>query len=287
MISVIICSVNPTQLQEVSQNISETIGLPYELIAVDNRNIIRGICSVYNDAAVEAQYNYLCFVHEDIKFHTKGWGAILFDLLEKSKIGLVGVSGPIYKSAIPSSWTACKEDFYRNNTIQHFGASHHPLIKKNNPDRNSYSEVAIVDGVFLSTRKDVLSEFSFDENSLIGFHGYDFDLSMQIRQKYKIVVTNLILLEHFSAGNYNHQWLSDTFYLHQKWKKKLPIFIGQQRRHDYKSDYIAASSLLNHMLTLQYKNKFILKYYFLLVSYFFPLNKFSYSLSVVKYLLKK
>jgi hypothetical protein len=287
MISVIICSVNPTQLQEVSQNISETIGLPYELIAVDNRNIIRGICSVYNDAAVEAKYNYLCFVHEDVKFHTKGWGAILFDLLEKSKIGLVGVSGPTYKSAIPSSWTACKDDFYRTNTIQHFGASQNPLIHTKNPDKNIYSEVAVVDGVFLATRKDVFSEFSFDENRLTGFHGYDFDLSMQIRQKYKIVVTHQIFLEHFSAGNYNHQWLSDTFFLHQKWKKKLPIFIGQKRRHDYKSDYIAASALLNYMLRMSFNNILILKYYFLLVTYFFPLNKFSYSLSILKYLLKK
>ena len=144
-----------------------------------------------------------------------------------------------------------------------------------------------MDGVFLATRKDVLTEFSFDENSLTGFHGYDFDLSMQIRQKYKIVVTHQILLEHFSAGNYNHQWLSDIIFIHQKWKKQLPIFIGQKKRHDYKSDYIAASSLLNHMLTINYKNKFILKYYFLLVSYFFPVNKFTYSKSVVKYLFKK
>lgn len=287
MISVIICSVNPTQLQEVSQNISETIGLPYELIAVDNRNTIRGICSVYNDAAVEAEYNYLCFLHEDVKFHTKGWGAILFDLLEKSKIGLVGVSGPTYKSPIPSSWTACKEDFYRTNTIQHFGVSQNPLIHTKNPDNNIYSEVAVVDGVFLATRKDVFSEFSFDENRLTGFHGYDFDLSMQIRHKYKIVVTHQILIEHLSAGIYNYQWLSDIISLHKKWKNQLPIFIGKQMQNDYQSDYIAASALLSHMLRMSYNNILILKYYFLLVTYFFPLNKFSYSLSILKYLLKK
>ena len=169
MISVIICSVNPIQLQNISKNIAETIGLPYELIEIDNTNSKKGICNVYNDAAAKAKYNYLCFVHDDVKFHTMSWGGILSDLLNKEDIGLVGVSGTTYKSVIPSSWTACKKDFYRINTIQHSDENINPLKYQINPDLISYSEVAIVDGVFLATRKEVISEFSFDEISLKGF----------------------------------------------------------------------------------------------------------------------
>ena len=287
MISVIICSVNPIQLQNISKNIAETIGLPYELIEIDNTNSKKGICSIYNDAAAKAKYNYLCFVHDDVKFHTMSWGGILSDLLNKADIGLVGVSGTTYKSVIPSSWTACKKDFYRINTIQHSDENINPLKYNINPDLISFSEVAIVDGVFLATRKEVISEFSFDEISLKGFHGYDFDLSMQITQKYKIVVTHQILLEHFSPGKYNHQWLSDIIFLHKKWKNNLPIYIGRQGHIDYKSDYVAAASFLNHMLRLNYKTSFVLKYYILMTTYFFPLNKFSYTKSVLKYLLNK
>lgn len=287
MISVIICSINPQQRKAVTANIAETIGVEYELIVTDNRIAPKGICSVYNESTAKSVYPYLCFIHEDVIFHTKGWGHLLIDSLKIKEIGLIGISGSIYKSVIPSSWTACKKEFYRINTIQHSDRNINPLKSQLNPDLSSNSEVAIVDGVFLATRKEVLSEFSFDEISLKGFHGYDFDLSMQITQKYKIVVTHQILLEHFSMGKYNHQWLSDIILLHKKWKSNLPIYIGRQGHIDYKSDYIAAASILSHMLRLNYKTSFVLKYYILMTIYFFPLNKFSFTKSVLNYLLLK
>ena len=60
----IICSARPERLQAVTRNIEATIGVEYELIAVDNSVEGRGICAVYNEGASRARYPFLCFVHE-------------------------------------------------------------------------------------------------------------------------------------------------------------------------------------------------------------------------------
>ena len=37
MISIVICSISPERLQQVIQNIQDTIGVEYEIIAINNR----------------------------------------------------------------------------------------------------------------------------------------------------------------------------------------------------------------------------------------------------------
>lgn len=37
MVSIIICSVSPLLLEDLKQNIAQTIGVEYEIIAIDNR----------------------------------------------------------------------------------------------------------------------------------------------------------------------------------------------------------------------------------------------------------
>ncbi len=67
MISIIICSVNQNYLKDVAENISNSIGVEYELLVWDNREAKKGLCEVYNMMAAKARYDYLCFLHEDIK----------------------------------------------------------------------------------------------------------------------------------------------------------------------------------------------------------------------------
>ena len=71
MISVIVCSIQPKWLADLKENIESNIGVEYQLIAVDNRLEKKGICQVYNEAANEAKFNIVCFIHEDvlIKIH--------------------------------------------------------------------------------------------------------------------------------------------------------------------------------------------------------------------------
>ena len=82
MISIIICSVNNDYLQNIKNNIAETIGTEYEIIAYDNRHTNHVICHVYNLCAAKAKFPYLCFVHEDVELLSKDWGKELIAYIQ-------------------------------------------------------------------------------------------------------------------------------------------------------------------------------------------------------------
>ena len=284
MISVVICSVNPFHLESVSQNIGETIGMPYELIAIDNRNSKRGICSVYNEAALLAKFDFLCFVHEDVKFHTQNWGNVIKEMFSDAEIGLIGVSGSVYKSATPGSWVSCDKKHYRVNTLQHQVDIHTVVRVSLNPNKEKLSEVAVIDGVFMVTRKKIWNQCFFDEDLLKGFHGYDLDFSLQIGMLYKVMVTHEILLEHFSSGSFNSAWLKDTEALHEKWKHSLPRFKSIVGKKDPFSDYLTASDYLIHILKHTGRRLGVFKIYCKIVFFYYCYNKFRFTKSVFAYI---
>lgn len=285
MISIIICNQPNNNLLNLQKNISETIGVDFEILIFDNiKN--DGICEVYNSLSNIAKYSILLFLHNDVILRTENWGKILFDLLNNINIGLVGVSGSIYKSKFTSSWTACKEIFYRINTLQHYNHRNNPILHQINPLNQSYSKVAVIDGVFMAIRKELFKTIRFDDNLLTGFHGYDLDISLQMKEKYDVIVAHNILIEHFSPGSFDHNWLTDLIKIHKKWNKELPIFINNNNKSDYKSDYIALFSLMSHLMHFQSNNLLKLKYYFVLNTYYLPLNKFKFTKTILKSLLK-
>lgn len=62
MLSIIISSYQPQFYSALEKNIAETIGIPYEIIKIDNPNLM-GICEAYNKGASLSKYDYLLFVH--------------------------------------------------------------------------------------------------------------------------------------------------------------------------------------------------------------------------------
>ena len=93
MISIVICSISPERLRQVIQNIQGTIGVEYEIIAIDNREKNWPIARVYNEGAYRAQYPYLFFVHEDVKFHSRNWGLVIEEKLKEPNCGVIGFAG--------------------------------------------------------------------------------------------------------------------------------------------------------------------------------------------------
>ena len=81
--SIIVCSVKPEMAKALSDNIRSTIGVEYEMIIFDNRQAGKGICAVYNECAERAAGEYLLFVHEDVAFHTEGWGRVIGEKLSE------------------------------------------------------------------------------------------------------------------------------------------------------------------------------------------------------------
>ena len=226
MLSIIIASVDKVQLQNISENIAATVGVPYEIIATENSGAQKGICQIYNEGIDKAKYDILCFIHEDIHIKTDGWGNILATLFTDPQLGLVGVAGAAYLPISPSTGGGVNSNAVYMNILQSFKFQDKETVHDYlNPRNEKLSEVAYVDGVWLCTTKKVAAQFKFDVETCPGFHGYDVDFSLAVGTKYKVAVTFEILINHFSEGNFDRTWMEDNIRVFSKWNSRLPLNI--------------------------------------------------------------
>ncbi|MDT0645313.1 glycosyltransferase [Zunongwangia sp. F260] len=220
-LSVIICSRNQGLSDRLFKNIENTIGCKYELIIINNSQKNYSIFEAYNQGIEKSRGKYLCFIHDDVLFHTNGWGYILHRIFdEDSQIGLIGIAGTKLKTKMPSGWWDCTEDQKVINIIQHFPHKKKEKLLQGFDDSSS-KEVVVIDGVFMAARKD--NDIHFSEN-LNGFHNYDLNISFEYKKVgYKIIVTNELLVEHFSFGTLNEAWIKSTHKIHTLYQTLLPL----------------------------------------------------------------
>lgn len=248
MISIIICSRTQNIPIALAGNIKDTIGYEYELIVIDNSKNKYSIYEAYNLGIKKSKGEYLCFIHDDIIFHTNGWGNKLQRIFtEDEQIGLIGVAGAKVKTKIPSAWWNCPEDQKVINIIQHFP----------NKEKEKWflgfgnflsAEVVVIDGVIMAARKD--DKIKFNDN-LKGFHNYDLNLSFEYKSfGYKIIVTNEILVEHFSLGTINGSWVDSTFKIHALYKTLLPLKCSKTKINK-KTEIKNAQTFINESLKYQ------------------------------------
>lgn len=272
MISVIICSRTPFLSNSLKNNIHETIGVEYELIIIDNSSGIHNIFSAYNEGVRRSRYSILCFMHDDIIYHTNNWGKCVINHFTDENIGMIGVAGSSIKTISPSPVCA-SFDFYHINIIQHLNGE----IKKSQIKRNKHDfkeEVVVIDGVWFCIKKELFSsELYFDEKTYSGFHVYDMDISFQIGNVSKLYVVYDILIEHLSSGNLNKMWYENTIKFTEKWKTKFPATISSVRI----PSKIELANLYNFIQGMaifgfeQYKIREIV------IKYFKPIRQFNFS----------
>ncbi len=220
MYSIICCSVNPEEAAALERNIADTIGMPFEFIPFDNREKGYGLCKVYNLCAERARYDFLCFVHEDVRFLTKDWGRLVVSQLSRKECGLVGFAGSVIKLKRLTGWYTCGRDL-RANYVQYMRGGDH--LRCVNPAKEDFSPVVTLDGLCLFVRCDVWKEIPFDEVTFRGFHCYDLDYSLSVSCRYRNFVCNTVLVEHFSEGAFSHVWVDELKRLHKKWESRLPM----------------------------------------------------------------
>jgi glycosyltransferase involved in cell wall biosynthesis len=221
MISIIICSRDANALAAVSQSIAATINVPYELLAIDNGKGHYGICAAYNLGAAQAKYDLLCFMHEDLTFHTPNWGQIVADILADQSIGILGVAGGMYQARVPSGWWSVYEHL-RMQVIQ-TTVQHPRSVDIVNPLQEELADVVAVDGLWFCSRREVWQQHKFDEVTFPAFHFYDLDYCTQVFQHLRVCVTFKVLIEHFSTGSVNDSWLLAALSYQRKWRDKLPF----------------------------------------------------------------
>lgn len=235
MFSIIICSISPERLKSLTANISSTIGVQHEIIAIDNREKKWPIAKAYNYGAAQAKYPYLFFVHEDVKFHSIAWGSFVQRKLQEPNCGVVGFAGGKVMLKSYSGWNqywewVCCYLYQDDNGVARFDVSNAYL-------EHPFEEVVTLDGLGMFVRKELWKQHPFDETLLTGFHCYDIDFSLQIicggRYKNYVCCSNQVLIEHFSKGTYNKEWYADTIRLYKcKWSKILPVKVYNYRLTD-------------------------------------------------------
>jgi hypothetical protein len=221
-LSIIVCSREAEIDKIFEDNIFDSIGCAFELIIIDNSRNQYSIFEAYNIGIERSNGDYWCFMHDDILFHAKDWGIEVLRIFEQDrKIGLIGIAGAKVKTKMPSAWWDCPEQFKIMNIIQHFKSGKVKYLNQGWREKN-IEEVVVIDGVFMAARR--LDKIRFSD-SLEGFHNYDLNLSFEyIKHNYKIVVTNKVLLEHFSKGEINSSWYRSTLKIHDLYSKILPLF---------------------------------------------------------------
>lgn len=276
MISIIICSRNQFISNNLWENINSTVGCDCELIIIDNSEGQYSIFQAYNIGIKKSIGDYLCFMHDDIFFHSHDWGVIINRLFkEYPDYGLIGVAGANMKTKIPTGWWDCESKYKSVNIIQ-------KLLNGNTEkqylgfENTKFNEVVVIDGVFMVLRKN--TNIFFNEE-LKGFHNYDLNISLETFKKgYKVGVTNEILIEHFSKGTLNKDWLKSTINIHKKYKNLLPITIANN--DVVSTEVFGGERFVNHCFRIEGKKKmylftghffnksFFSKTHFFLVRYF-------------------
>lgn len=222
MISIVVCSKQNILSEIFSENIRNTIGVEYEIIAIDNSENKFSIFEAYNRGWKQSRFDYVCFVHDDVHFNSQNWGENVIRHLQNPETGICGLAGGPLVTHIPASW---KNKYQSVNIIQ-------ADYRKNKPERlvrlphgfNGLSnEVILLDGVFLCLRRNLNSFIQFDE-SFSGFHIYDLDICLQsYTSGFKNYVIYDLSLTHFSRGNRDKIYFKNLIMLYKKWETKLPL----------------------------------------------------------------
>lgn len=223
MISLIICSRHANVDPELEKNIAATIGVTYEIIRIDNSMGKYGICAAYNHGAKQSKYDILCFMHDDIRYHSSGWGQIAFEAVAVSGAGVAGVAGSVIRTGVPSPWWVSNfynaSQYQRSNLLQYRGQTNTTQQETINPNNEKLSLVTLLDGVWLCCKKAVWEDIKFDEVNLPGFHFYDLDFCFAAGNRgYHSYVLYNILIEHRSAGSLGRDWLTAADRFYKKWK---------------------------------------------------------------------
>ena len=251
-LSIIICSRTHKISKDLSENIKNTVGCDYQLIIIDNSENTYSIYEAYNLGISKSNGEYMCFIHDDILFHTIGWGSILNTIFNKNlNIGLIGVAGAKFKTKMPSVWWYTPEDQKAMYIIQHLRDG--TIVTQSYGFKEScMEEVVTIDGVFMALRKSTNIVFN---TQLKGFHNYDLNLSFEsLKNGYKIVVTNLIKIEHFSPGDINDSWIDSTYVIHNLYKDILPLSISGNNKNK-KFEVENAKRFINKCLNFNDKKK--------------------------------
>jgi hypothetical protein len=180
------------------------------------------LSKIYADMLVnkEIDSDIIIFIHDDIEFLKKGWGAEVLRLFnEHEDYGIIGVAGSAQFDERGAWWNYDKKygQVLHRAEGKSWLTAFSPLLTKDLED------VVVIDGLFMAVHKKRISEnFS---RELEGFDMYDiwFCLSNYFAKKCKIGVTTNIRLAHNSVGKLKDTWYKNREIINNKFGNKFPL----------------------------------------------------------------
>lgn len=228
-LAVIVCSrENSEQKKDFIQHIKDTCECNAHVFFLINEDGV-GLTSIYEDMlkSNKVENNILVFIHDDIEFLKKGWGAEIIRLFNEHKdYGIIGVAGSAQFDENGAWWQYDKK--YGQVLHRHDGkswlTSFSPLLKKD------LQEVCVIDGLFMAVDKKRVTE-GFDTD-FKGFNHYDtsFCLANYIDGRTKIGVTTNIRIAHNSIGEMKPEWYTNRDKLNAKFGKYYPIDVDTDHK---------------------------------------------------------
>ena len=224
MISIIICSRTKSLNDTLISNIAATIGAEYELIAIDNSENKYSIFEAYNIGVSQSQYPCLCFMHDDITYHSNNWGAAVINHFADDDTTALGVAGSPYFPVMPAPW-------WGSGVV--YANLYSPAAANQQPSVSEKKEVIVFDGLWFCIKKSAFNHIKFDSSTFKGFHLYDIDICMQmLATGLKMFCVNDVVIEHNSFGKVNTAWINDELTLQKKWKTQLPASSVKYSKND-------------------------------------------------------
>ena len=230
LVSVIVCSRDAPGRVAHRDHVAGTIGCPHEYVRIDNHDGRFGICAAYNLGVTRALAPILAFVHEDVRFRRNDWGLALIErFATRPDVGLVGVAGYERLELGMLPWPRKHHQYLRGAMVCASPGDGGEVMSVFG-DSEGDAEVAVVDGLFFAIRAELFPTIAFDEGLFRGFHLYDFDISMQVAQSHRLLVTADILVRHHSRSSYGPGWRADAAFFVRKWQAHLPASAEQVPR---------------------------------------------------------
>ncbi len=232
MFSVVICSRKTDIPAELRNNVENTIGCEYELVVIDNSGNDSSIFQAYNEGVKHSKGEILCFVHEDVLFRSKDWGATIEKQFNNDEqIGVIGFAGTHFLPDTPMYWYSSPFVSQRNLNNDKGVVEEH--FHEDWFNGEELIEAVAVDGFCFFARKSLFGRISFDDKTYKGFHLYDMDICMQVIEAgYRVCVCRSVLAEHcWSESMQFSKQGSDLFFYNlelfsEKWRSRLPVHKG-------------------------------------------------------------
>lgn len=221
-IAVVVCSKKTSEENKgFVEHIKETCGCDTHVYMIHNPDGV-SLSKIYADMLVnkEIDSNIIIFIHDDIEFLKKGWGAEVLRLFnEHEDYGIIGVAGSAQFDERGAWWNYDKKygQVLHRAEGKSWLTAFSPLLTKD------LQEVIVIDGVFMAVHKRRIAEnFS---RELSGFDFYDIwmCLSNFFAKKCKIGVTTNIRLAHNSIGKLKDTWYKNREIVNDKFGNRFPV----------------------------------------------------------------